>query len=151
MICESQARKYCREDISNIEGYAEAIADTTRTWICHHRNAEPFTGFCKADLKKMNMYLNRPASELKFVSPKQHYAIHKPGKDTQFKKGQHTNSKPWNKGLTKETDERVARSRAKAAQSNRHKRKPYGTNKNKGRKWVLCADGKRHWLPKDEA
>ena len=152
MICIEQARKYCREDISKIEGYAEALADTTQTRICHHRNAEPFTGFCKADLKKMNMYLNRPASELKFVSPKQHYDIHKPGKDTQFGHGQVFI--PWNKGLTAKTDERLKRSPeaiAKTAQSNRHKRKPYGTNKNKGRKWVLCADGKRHWMSKEEA
>ena len=34
---------------------------------------------------------------------KEHYEIHKPGKDTQFKKGQPS----WNKGLTKESDERV--------------------------------------------
>lgn len=79
MINEKQARKYCREDITLIENYAEAVADKSRTWICHHRNAEPFTGFCAADLKKMNMYLQRPASELKFVTRREHRSIHNKG------------------------------------------------------------------------
>jgi len=80
MINESQARKYCREDITLIKNYAKAIADKTETWICHHRNAEPFTGFCTADLKKMNMYENRPASELMFVTRSEHQTIHTKGK-----------------------------------------------------------------------
>lgn len=76
MINESQARKYCREDITLIKNYAEAVADKTRTWCCHHINGEPFTGFCKKDLKKMNMYVNRPASELMFVTRKMHDKLH---------------------------------------------------------------------------
>lgn len=79
MINESQARKYCREDITLIKNYAEAIADATQTWICHHRNAEPFTGFCTKDLKKMNMYYQRPASELMFVTRSEHKTIHNKG------------------------------------------------------------------------
>ena len=80
MINEKQARKYCREDITLIKNYAEAVADTTQTWICHHQNAEPFTGFCTKDLKKMNMYYQRPASELKFVTYSEHTYIHGKGK-----------------------------------------------------------------------
>lgn len=80
MINESLARKYCREDITLIKNYAEAVADTTQTWICHHRNAEPFTGFCTKDLKKMNMYYKRPASELMFVTRGEHKTIHNKGK-----------------------------------------------------------------------
>lgn len=77
MINEQTARKYCREDITIIKNYTEAIADKTRMWICHHINGEPFTGFCTADLKKMNMYYQRPASELVFVSRSEHNTIHK--------------------------------------------------------------------------
>ena len=36
MINESQARKYCKEDISKIKNYDLAIADITQTWHCHH-------------------------------------------------------------------------------------------------------------------
>ena len=80
MINELQAKKYCKEDITLIKNYAEAVADKTKTWICHHINGEPFTGFCKKDLIKMNMYNNRPASELMFVTRSEHRTIH--GKDT---------------------------------------------------------------------
>lgn len=76
MINESQAKQYCREDITHIKNYAEAVADKTRTWLCHHINGEPFTGFCRKDLIKMNMYEQRPASELMFVTRKMHEDIH---------------------------------------------------------------------------
>lgn len=122
MINESQARKYCREDITLIKNYAEAVADKTRMWLCHHINGEPFTGFCRKDLKKMNMYLNRPASELMFVTRKMHEDIHgsfkKAGKrdksgsknsfygkhhseETRHKlSAAHKGRMPWNKGRT---------------------------------------------------
>lgn len=80
MICIVKAKKFCREDITSIKGYEEAMADTTHMWICHHINAEPFTGFTTTDLKKMNMYFNRPASELRFVTRNEHAKIHKVSK-----------------------------------------------------------------------
>ncbi len=76
MINISQAKKYCREDISLIKNYAEAMADTTQMWICHHINGEPFTGFTQKDLSKFNMYYDRPACELKFVTLSEHTKIH---------------------------------------------------------------------------
>lgn len=36
MICKGMER-YCCEDISKIENYEEAVADTTQMWHCHHR------------------------------------------------------------------------------------------------------------------
>lgn len=75
-MISSSAKKFCRDDISLIENYSEALADTTQVWYVHHINGEPSTGFSKADLIKMNMYYNRPASELKFVTYKMHDAIH---------------------------------------------------------------------------
>ena len=37
MINEHNAKKFCKEDISKIENYDKAIADTTQVWDCHHR------------------------------------------------------------------------------------------------------------------
>ena len=37
MISLRTVTKYCGEDISKIENYDKAIADTTQMWICHHR------------------------------------------------------------------------------------------------------------------
>ena len=36
MINFIQTKKYCKEDISKIKNYDKAIADTTKTWHCHH-------------------------------------------------------------------------------------------------------------------
>ena len=37
MINEYQAKRYCKEDLSKIENYDKAIADTSQIWDCHHR------------------------------------------------------------------------------------------------------------------
>ena len=37
MICIKTAKKFCKDDISKIENYDKAIADTTQTYECHHR------------------------------------------------------------------------------------------------------------------
>ena len=36
MINKKTARSYCKDDISKIENYEEAINDT-ELWVCHHR------------------------------------------------------------------------------------------------------------------
>lgn len=77
MISPGQAR-YCCEDISLIENYEEAMADTTQTWICHHR-LEYVDGkvTSQAELKAKGLLYNRPASELIFLTPKAHGKIPK--------------------------------------------------------------------------
>lgn len=35
MINEKNAKSFCKDDLSLIENYDLAIADTTQTWICH--------------------------------------------------------------------------------------------------------------------
>lgn len=61
-------RSYCREPIDRIKGYEEAIASSER-YECHHINELTFT---KDELKKMNMYYNRPASELVLLTISEH-------------------------------------------------------------------------------
>lgn len=75
-MISSNAKRFCRDDISLIKNYQEALADTTQVWYVHHINGEPVTGFSKKDLLKMKMYYNRPASELMFVTYKMHDDIH---------------------------------------------------------------------------
>ena len=75
-MISSNAKKFCRDDISLIKNYAEALADASQVWYVHHINGEPFTGFSRKDLIKMKMYYNRPASELMFVTSKMHDDIH---------------------------------------------------------------------------
>ena len=69
-------KKYCKDDISKIENCEKAIASKI-TWHCHHR-AEilPCGIFSRNDLKKFDLYYNRPANELIFLLPKDHIKLH---------------------------------------------------------------------------
>ena len=79
MINEKQAKKYCCENISLIENYNQAISDQKRMWDIHHRREcddEGRTLFTKKQLIEINLYHNRPASELIFVTRSMHRKIH---------------------------------------------------------------------------
>ena len=74
------AKRYCSENISLIENYREAIADEERTWDIHHRrecDSEGRTLFMGKQLIDMNLYFNRPASELIFVTRSMHLKLHR--------------------------------------------------------------------------
>lgn len=77
MICEKTIKKYCSEDISKIENYDKAIADKRITWHCHHRlEVTPHEIRLKEQLESDGLYYNRPASELIFLTPREHNCIH---------------------------------------------------------------------------
>ena len=77
MINEKSAKAFCREDISMIENYENAINDKTQTWVCHHRRE---TIFSKNDLIEIREYYNRPACELIFLTKSEHNRLHNLGK-----------------------------------------------------------------------
>ena len=80
MINEVQAKKYCSDDVSLIENYHTAIADKEKMWDIHHRREcddEGRTLFTKKQLIEMNLYYNRPADELIFVTRSTHWKIHR--------------------------------------------------------------------------
>ena len=77
MINENHAKSFCREDLSLIENYDKAIADTTQTWHCHHRRESIYS---KNDLIEIREYYNRPACELIFLTPFEHIRLHQLGK-----------------------------------------------------------------------
>ena len=77
MIDKNRANKYCRDDISLIENYDQAIADTTQMWHCHHRRE---TIFSRKDLIEIGEYYNRPACELIFLTSLEHNRLHNLGK-----------------------------------------------------------------------
>lgn len=80
MINEGYAKKYCCEDISNIENYELAINDQTQTWDCHHRGEIlPRGRFSRDYLKKFGLYYKRPASELIFLTQSEHRRLHTKG------------------------------------------------------------------------
>ena len=80
MIKENNAKLYCSEDLSLIENYQAAISDKTKMWDVHHKrecDSEGRTLFTKKQLKEMNLYFNRPASELVFVTRSMHNKLHR--------------------------------------------------------------------------
>ena len=80
MINEKYAKKFCCEDNSLIQNYDLAIADMTQTWECHHRGELlPCGRFSRADLKRFELYYNRTAAELIFLTPSAHRQLHLKG------------------------------------------------------------------------
>lgn len=67
-------QKYCREPLENIKNYDKAVSDTKNRYLLHHINELTFT---KDELIMMNMYYYRPASELIWLTHKEHKEVHK--------------------------------------------------------------------------
>ena len=80
MINEKQARRYCKEDISKIKNYDKAIADTTKTWQCHHMT-ETWWNCTTKELIDNECYYHRKACELIFLTPAEHRRLHMQGKN----------------------------------------------------------------------
>ena len=79
MINKKRVRKYCRDDLSKIENYEEAINDKTQTWHLHHRLELTLDGefaLTVSQLKMHDMYYNRPYYELIFLTPAEHRRLH---------------------------------------------------------------------------
>ena len=80
MINKHKAKHYCSDEIYLIENYQQAIADQTKMWDIHHRRECDENGrtlFTKKQLIEMGLYLNRPASELIFVTRSMHWKLHR--------------------------------------------------------------------------
>lgn len=75
MINVNDAKIYCKEDISKIENYDKAVADTSQTWHCHHRT-EIWWNCSVNDLIENECYYNRKARELIFLTPSDHRRLH---------------------------------------------------------------------------
>lgn len=73
--------RYCRRDEeSKIENYELAKADNFKGWDIHHRLELTLDGeyaHTPEELKRMNMYYNRPYYELIFLTRADHNKLHK--------------------------------------------------------------------------
>lgn len=79
MICKRTVDRYCIEDIKLIENYDKVINDKTQTWDCHHR-LETELNLLKNELIEKDLYYNRPASELIFLTKYEHNSLHFTGR-----------------------------------------------------------------------
>ncbi len=119
-----------------IENYEQAVADTTQVWECHHRlqthtsdGERRLVDITAKELKALDMYYNRPAEELIFLTKEEHGSLHHKGKT------------PWNKGkhLSEKTRKKL---------SNRPFSEEWKNNisKSKGGKLIKCVEsGEVHY------
>lgn len=107
--------KYCCEDISLVENYDICIS-SDEIYDCHHRlethnsDGERRTvDLSVRELKALNMYFNRPASELIFLKHGEHSKLHNKGKhaseETKKKLSEsHKGQIAWNKGVPQDDE-----------------------------------------------
>lgn len=86
-MINSKAQKFCRDDISKIENYDKAVADSAQSWDVHHRLELTLDGefaHTATELKRLGMYYNRPYFELIFLTHSEHQRLHNMGKNNRF-------------------------------------------------------------------
>ena len=79
-------KRYC-SDIENVENYEDARKDNFKGWCCHHRlethnsdGERRLVDIAKKELQALDMYYNRPAEELIFLTRREHMSLHRKGK-----------------------------------------------------------------------
>ena len=118
MISESQARKYCGEDISLIENYAEAVSSSEK-WEIHHRlEIQGKFRNSKRLLIKCGMYWKVPAWQLVFMKESEHRKMHRTGggftDDARRRMSERRRGRiPWNKGIRRTPEEKSKMSEAR--------------------------------------
>ena len=133
-------QNYCK-DYENIENYEKAKADDFKGWHCHHRlethnsdGERRLVDIAAAELKALGMYYNRPASELIFLTIREHNAFNKgrpgPNKGKKFseesrrKMAEAKEGKPSNKKgkkLSEETRKKMSEAKQNISAETRRK------------------------------
>lgn len=155
MINKYYAKKFCKEDISKIENYDKAVADTTQVWHCHHRTAI-WWNCSKKDLNANECYYNRKACELIFLTPEEHKRLHNVNKSDETRrkmseslKGHKCNAETKrkisdaNKGKIRSEEQRnnISTSLKGRTLSEEHRRKIGEASK--GRKYTLSEETRK--------
>ena len=165
MINEKNAKLYCKEDISKIKNYEQAIADKTQTWVCHHMT-ETWWHCTAKDLIENDCYYNRKACELIFLTPAEHKSLHHKGKTFSEETRRKISEAKKGKKLSEETRRKLSEAKKghiRSPFSEEHRRKISEAKKGKVRSeetknkiskalknksWKLI-DGKRVWISKE--
>lgn len=153
MINEIVTKKYCKEDLSKIENYDKAIADTTQVWDLHHRT-EIWWNCSAKDLIENECYYNRKACELIFLTHAEHTTLHNIHMSEDRRKKMSVSMQGKNKGKFHSEEARRKMSIARKGKtpfkghhySEEAKRKL--SEARKGMTWKLI-DGKRVYFPKE--
>ena len=131
------------KDIENVENFEKAFTDNFVGWCCHHR-LETHTSdgerrlvyITMEELKALDMYYNRPASELIFLTDSEHQILHTKGKQGYWKGKTGPNK---GKKLSEEHKKQISAANKGKKFSEEHKNKIGAAHK--GNKNML---GKKH-------
>lgn len=110
--------RYCK-DYENIENYQKAKADNFKGWCCHHsletHNSDGKrrdVDITASELKALDMYYNRPASELIFMKIVEHRQLHLKGKHlSEETKKKISETWEYEKHFTEETRKKMSESK----------------------------------------
>lgn len=143
MIYLKQVKLYCKE-YWKIENYDEAV-NSDEVYECHHRLELTLNGeFAHniKDLKRLNMYYNRPYFELIFLKSSEHARLHANSRS------EHTNklNSDYHKGrkLSEEHKRKIGLGSKGHIVTEDQKRRTALARK--GTKLKLGDDGKYHWV-----
>lgn len=109
MINYKSSLKFCKDDISKIENYEKAIADTSHTWDLHHRLELTLDGefaHSAKELRRLGMYYHRPYFELIFLPQAEHIRLHNKLRSTESSKNMITINTNFWKGKAKSAEQR---------------------------------------------
>ena len=153
MINESRVKKYCKEELSKIENYDKAVADTTQTWDLHHRT-EIWWNCTAQDLIDNECYYNRKACELIFLTHAEHTKLHNIHMSEDRRKKMSDSMKGKNKGKfpSEETRKKLSEARKGKTPNKGHHHSEETKKKlseaRKGMTWKII-DGKRVYFQKE--
>ena len=156
-------KQYCTEP-ENIENYQKALADNFKGWQCHHRlethnsdGERRLVDITRRELKALDMYYNRPSSELIFLPTSEHRLLHMKGKHPSeetrkkigaAKKGEKNPN--YGKHLSEETRRKMSEAKKNMSEETRKKLSEANKGKNiwtKGTRWYN--DGKENIRAKE--
>lgn len=143
-------KRYCK-NYQDIENFEKAKADNFKGWDCHHRlethsiNGERrLVDLTASELIALDMYYNRPATELIFIRHSEHIGLHWKGKSGA--KGKHWKLSEVTKRKISEANKgHIVSEETRKRLSDALKVKTWTKGKpgtNKGKHWKII-DGKR--------
>ena len=123
-------KRYCK-DIENVENYEKAKKGNFKGWHCHHRlethnsdGERRLVDITKKELLALDMYYNRPAEELIFLTICEHSRLHMKG-----------NTHRLGKHLSEETKKKISDARKGKPKSSETRKKM--SEAKKGNKYAL--------------
>lgn len=147
---KSYYKHYC-DNIENVENYEAAKKDNFKGWHCHHRlethnsdGERRLVDLSYKELIALDMYYNRPASELIFLTTLEHVRLHWKGKHRSDETKRKMSGVRKGKHHSEEAKRKISEARKGRHFSEEVISKRTATRKERYKHWKLV-DGKRVW------